>query len=211
MTTDLQLVIIADQLLTRAGLAVLLQPYAEIVGQTTSTANLVEEIELFRPNILLFDLGWSAAALLPQLSLLAEFELPLVALLAEDDAAAETLAALTLLRGYGLLRRDTPPPRLALALQAVQGGLLVLDPQYKALIAQTNPLPTIPTLDSLTKRELEVLSLLAQGETNKSIAHQLGITDHTVKFHVNAIMTKLGAQSRTDAVMRAIRAGWITL
>jgi DNA-binding NarL/FixJ family response regulator len=56
-----------------------------------------------------------------------------------------------------------------------------------------------------------VLHLLAQGLPNKLIARQLGITDHTVKYHVNAIMSKLGAQSRTDAVVRATRAGWLTL
>ena len=61
------------------------------------------------------------------------------------------------------------------------------------------------SLEDLTPREDEVLQLLAQGMTNKAIAHQLGITDHTVKFHVNAIMTKLNAQSRTDAVIRATR------
>ena len=63
----------------------------------------------------------------------------------------------------------------------------------------------------LTPRELEVLALVADGLPNKAIAGRLGISDHTVKFHVNAILSKLGAQSRTEAVTRAMRMGLITL
>ena len=58
---------------------------------------------------------------------------------------------------------------------------------------------------------LEVLALLAEGLPNKTIAHRLNISEHTVKFHVNAIMGKLGAQSRTEAVVRATRLGLILL
>ena len=63
----------------------------------------------------------------------------------------------------------------------------------------------------LTAREHQVLQLLAQGLTNRAIALQLGITQHTVKFHVNAIMSKLDAQSRTEAVVRATQLGMIAL
>ncbi|MBI1880571.1 MAG: response regulator transcription factor, partial [Chloroflexi bacterium] len=63
----------------------------------------------------------------------------------------------------------------------------------------------------LTPRELEVLQLLAEGLPNKAIARRLDISDHTVKFHVNAILSKLSAQSRTDAVVRATRLGLILL
>ncbi len=63
----------------------------------------------------------------------------------------------------------------------------------------------------LTPRETQVLQLLAEGLPNKVIASQLEISEHTVKFHINSIMGKLGAQSRTDAVMRATRSGLILL
>ena len=63
----------------------------------------------------------------------------------------------------------------------------------------------------MTSRELEVLWLLAEGLPNKAIASRLGISEHTVKFHVNSIMGKLSAQSRTDAVVRATRLGLILL
>ena len=68
-----------------------------------------------------------------------------------------------------------------------------------------------PLVESLTPREVEVLQLLAEGLPNKGIAQRLGISEHTVKFHVNAIMGKLGAQSRTEAVVQATRLGLILL
>ena len=68
-----------------------------------------------------------------------------------------------------------------------------------------------PEADRLTARENEVLQLLARGLTNRAIAQALGISQHTVKFHVNAIMSKLHAQSRTEAVVRASQLGLIVL
>ena len=65
--------------------------------------------------------------------------------------------------------------------------------------------------ESLTSREVQVLELLAEGLSNKTIAERLGISDQTVKFHVASISGKLGAVNRTDAVRRAVRQGLITL
>jgi DNA-binding CsgD family transcriptional regulator len=65
--------------------------------------------------------------------------------------------------------------------------------------------------EPLTAREHEVVQLLAQGLSNKAVGERLGISEHTAKFHVNAILTKLDAQTRTDAVVRAARLGLILL
>jgi DNA-binding NarL/FixJ family response regulator len=65
--------------------------------------------------------------------------------------------------------------------------------------------------EALTSRELEVLEALGEGLSNKSVAARLGITEHTVKFHVSAIFGKLGAENRTDAVRRGVRLGLIAL
>jgi DNA-binding NarL/FixJ family response regulator len=76
----------------------------------------------------------------------------------------------------------------------------------------TSSPPFLPdALESLTAREHEVLALLAEGLPNKAIAHALGISDQTVKFHVAAIIGKLGATNRTDAVRRAIRRGLVAV
>jgi DNA-binding NarL/FixJ family response regulator len=69
--------------------------------------------------------------------------------------------------------------------------------------------PPSPLIEELTPRELEVLQLLVRGLSNKAIGFQLDISEHTVKFHVNAIMTKLSAQSRTEAAVRATQMGLV--
>jgi DNA-binding NarL/FixJ family response regulator len=70
--------------------------------------------------------------------------------------------------------------------------------------------PKLPSV-ALTPREIEVLRLLADGTSNKMIAHKLGISDHTVKFHVTSILTKLNAGSRTEAVTLGVRMGLVYL
>jgi DNA-binding NarL/FixJ family response regulator len=67
------------------------------------------------------------------------------------------------------------------------------------------------SLDALTERETEVLQLLAQGQSNKQIAHSLHTTEKTIKTHVSRVLSKLGVQSRTQATLYAIRAGMVSL
>jgi DNA-binding NarL/FixJ family response regulator len=72
-------------------------------------------------------------------------------------------------------------------------------------------LASVPLEEHLTRRELEVLEVLAEGLSNRAIASRLHISEHTVKFHVSSIFAKLGAENRTDAVRRGVRQGLITL
>jgi DNA-binding NarL/FixJ family response regulator len=110
----------------------------------------------------------------------------------------------------GLLLRDVSVGPLLATLLAVTHGLLVLDPALATGVLPTRDRTSESLIEELTPREVEVLQLLADGLTNKAIAHQLGISEHT-KFHVNAILGKLGGQSRTEAVVRATRLGLILL
>lgn len=71
--------------------------------------------------------------------------------------------------------------------------------------------PELPIYEALTPRELEVLSVLAEGLSNRAIASRLAISEHTVKFHISSIFAKLGAENRTDAVRRGVRLGLISL
>ena len=89
---------------------------------------------------------------------------------------------------------------------AAKATTIAADAVLQALEDQEGPL-----VEALTPRELEVLSLVAEGLPNKSIAARLGISDQTVKFHVSMIYAKLGAVNRTDAVRRAVRQGLLTL
>ena len=103
---------------------------------------------------------------------------------------------------------------LVAAVQAVSRGLIVIDPQIAGIAGlrwNGAPAPIDPVDDLLTPREMEVLRLVANGLPNKTIAHQLEISEHTVKFHVGSILTKLDAASRTEAVTIATRRGLLAV
>lgn len=140
--------------------------------------------------------------------------LPAIVTLSEDDRPVTLLRQLAL-RGWGIISPDAPAAEMQAAVLSVAQGLVVLSlPLASNLIGSRN---TVQTLEGggipepLTARETEVLELLSQGLSNKLIARRLNISEHTVKFHVSSIYTKLDASSRTDAVSRGARLGLITL
>lgn len=211
MTEEARILIIADNPLVRAGLAAMLdQETLYIAGQIAWSQQVADTLDLTQPDIILANLGWQPEGALTSLAEIAPYAPPVLALMNDGLDASIVATTLSEFRLYGLLRNENDPELLVLAIQAVLGGLTVIEPD---LLPSLLPVPITEThlIEELTPREDEVLQLLAQGMTNKAIAHELSITDHTVKFHVNAIMTKLNAQSRTDAVIRATRSGLIIL
>jgi len=111
-----------------------------------------------------------------------------------------------LYRAWGILPTDSSAEELTAAIHALSQGLIVGTP---ALLfeSESEPLERGP----LTERETEVLGLLSKGLANKQIALSLGISEHTVKFHVSSIYTKLNVTNRTEAVRVGLRGGWVTL
>jgi DNA-binding CsgD family transcriptional regulator len=109
-----------------------------------------------------------------------------------------------------VLLRDTDGPRLVATLQAAALGLVVVDGPLSAGALRTRAAAD-PLVESLTPRELEVLQLIGQGLSNRAIAERLAISEHTAKFHVNAILGKLGAQTRAEAVAQGVRSGLLLL
>lgn len=188
----------------RAGLQALLASAAlEVVGAVaslTSAAILAEADALVLADDALLD---EAARSIPGDGTLA------LVVLSDGESAAAQLRRLPL-RGWAVLPSEVSGAELQAAVQAAAQGLAVLSP-----MAASRLLGPRPTLDApaepLTPREREVLDLLGQGLSNKLIARRLTISEHTVKFHVAAIFTKLGASSRADAVSRGARSGLITL
>jgi len=135
---------------------------------------------------------------------------PIVALSDPDDAGSSA-SALVRLGLRSILSGDFSRLQILAALQAVSFGLVVTTPDSVALPAGSSAGTAPEMVEPLTPRELEVLRLLASGLANKQIADRLGISDNTVKFHVAAILGKLGAASRTEAVAIGIREGLILL
>lgn len=117
-------------------------------------------------------------------------------------------------RAWGMLTADATADELGAAVRAVQAGLLVGDPELliPLLGSPANPNEAAPAeAEPLTGRETEVLQHLSRGLANKQIAVRLGISEHTVKFHVSSIYSKLGAGNRTEAVRIGVQQGWISL
>jgi len=140
---------------------------------------------------------------------LADLPVPAVLLL---DPADPALAGSALRSGIrGAISWDATPQEIEGAVHAVNAGLVVTTP---ALLAELRPDAQTfaeELAEPLSERELEVLDLLAEGLSNKLVAHRLGISEHTVKTHVASIFAKLGVSSRTEAVSQAIRRGLVML
>jgi len=211
--SDLRLLVVAADPLARAGLATLLSGQAgvQIVGQVDAGQMLPAEIDIYRPELIVWDLGWDPAgslALLEELAGEQELdEVPVLALIPDEEPAGLAWSA----GARGLLFRDVTAPRLLAAIQALAQDLAAVEPALMAGLMISASFDEPAPAEDLTPRELEVLQLLAEGLANRAIAQELDISEHTVKFHVNAIMGKLGAQSRTAAVVRATRLGLILL
>ena len=205
----LRVLIVADDPLVRTGLATTLEgrPGYLVAGQVGEEADVASAIELHQPDVLLWDTGWDSPLSDDRLAGLTNLRVPAVLLVSGDAVAEEAWAA----GARGLLLRDAETPQLLAALAAATQGLVTVDPSLAAVVRRAGDQSSVVPAEELTRRELEVLRLLAEGLPNKAIADALNITDHTVKFHLNAVFGKLGVQSRTEAVTRATRLGLILL
>jgi len=133
-----------------------------------------------------------------------------VVLLSSDPAAAWTAQARRL-GVRAVLRDDATAEELAGAIVAARAGLVALHPDALKRSAEARAAEPHGGAAALTPRELEILEMMAQGMSNRSIAGGLGISSQTVKFHVASILAKLGAASRTEAVTFGVRHGLIAL
>lgn len=181
------------------------QTTLRVSGQAGDNEDVAAAVEATRPDAIVWDVGWQA-----EIDAFADHGaegVPVLALVRTEQDAAIVLGAGA--RGI-LLRGGAGGPHVEAAVQALIQGLLVLDPAFlTALPARADREPESP-IEPLTPREQEVLQRLAEGLSNRMIAQRLEISEHTVKFHVNAILGKLSAQSRTEAVAHAARLGLIT-
>lgn len=139
------------------------------------------------------------------------FDRPVLALV-HAGGAADAMAA----GASGAIRRDSRASAIVAAIHAVQQGLMVYDGDHveKGGAPVAAPAAVISherAQGVLTPRENEVLTLLAEGLSNKEIAAKLEISEHTAKFHVNSILQKMNAQKRVEAVVRAAKMGLIDL
>jgi two-component system nitrate/nitrite response regulator NarL len=198
-----RLLLVGEDALARAGLRALAESSGYVVAAEATPAAL-ESVAEDDADAAVWDLG--ARGALDGLRGLSA-RLPVVAVLWNDEQAGEALAA----GARAVLLRDRVEDRLLPAVTAAAAGLVTLDEALAESVLRPRPVPAPALAEPLTPREVEVVQLLAEGLTNRRIGERLGISEHTAKFHVNAILGKLGASSRSEAVAQAARLGLVQL
>ena len=197
--------------ITRAGLESLVgaDPRFQICDAHESPGDPVRAVRTLTPDVVLLE-GPSQALLASLLSGPPAGQ-KLVAM--TDELSRNEIRQLLQLGVRALLPRDAAPEEILAALAATAEGLAVISADLLDLLLPTSieAVHPLPVGEPLTAREIEVLSLLAEGAANKEIASRLKISEHTVKFHVSAILGKLGAATRTEAVSRGYREGLIAM
>jgi two-component system, NarL family, response regulator YdfI len=170
---------------------------------------LGEQIRILHPDVVLMDLDGERLD-----SVLHGLRSTRAGVIALDDDPRRVLVDEPAVRGLlrGVLPRDAGAGEILAAVEAVAAGLVALHPEALDALRRRGPVRAASdTAQPLTARELEVLGMLAEGLGNKAIASRLAISSHTAKFHVAAIMGKLGARSRTEAVALGLRRGLVAI
>ena len=170
---------------------------------------LGEQVRTLRPDVVLVDLDGERIE-----SALYGLRPARAGVIVLDDDPRRVFVDEPAVRGLlrGVLPPDAGAGEILAAVEAVAAGLVALHPEALDALRRRGPVrarsdPAQP----LTARELEVLGMLAEGLGNKAIASRLAISSHTAKFHVAAIMAKLGARSRTEAVALGMRRGLVAI
>jgi len=209
-TMVIRVLIVDDHSVVREGLRMFLarDPDLEVVGEAADGAKAIEQARRLRPDVVVMDL------LMPVLDGMAatraiRSELPETEVLALTSVLERASVVEAIRVGaIGYLLKDTKAAELRTAIKAAAAGQVHLSHQASASLLGAVRLPERP--EPLTPREMDVLRLLAQGHSNKEIARILHLVEETVKFHVRHILAKLGVQSRTQAVLAAIRLGMVS-
>jgi len=205
----IKVLVVDDHQLVRAGLIALLDTASdlEVAGEAADGEEALELARELRPDVVLMDLS------MPVLDgvdatrrLLAEQPGTCVVVLTsftETERVTEALAA----GAIGYLLKDSDPHDLIAAVRAAAHGHAPLDPRVtRALLpgaSASTPTPTPAAADLLSSRESEVLALVAKGLANKQVARALGISEHTVKVHLNNVFRRIGVNDRTSAALWA--------
>ncbi len=215
MINPIRVLVVDDHLVVRKGIRALLatEPDIEVVGEARDGAEAVAEASRLRPDVILMDL------VMPQMDGIAAIERILAAqpaarilVLTSFDADDKVFPAIRA-GALGYTLKDFGPAELVRAIQRVHRGESSLHPAIARKVLQELAHPPLrpPTSEPLSEREVEVLRLVARGESNHQIAAALRISEGTVRTHVSSILSKLHLARRTQAALYALREGLASL
>ncbi|MFT5503687.1 MAG: two-component system nitrate/nitrite response regulator NarL [Gammaproteobacteria bacterium] len=211
---NMRVILIDDHTLFREGLESLLsRRQIEVIASVGNGEEGMELIQKLEPDIVLLDMRMpeiNGLAILERMKALG-VKMPIVILTTSSEERDLVESLRSGARGY--LLKDMDPDSLVVALSDIVGGKTIVAPALAPILAKVVQ-GNFPDLDDknspfehLTPRETEILGLLAEGQSNKVIARNLGISDGTVKLHVKAILRKLNVHSRVEAAVLAVEHG----
>ena len=199
-----------DHSVVREGLRMFLgrDPELAVIGEASDGVEAVSLARQLHPDVVLMDLLMPVMDGIAAISAIRK-QLPETEVIALTSVLESTSVVGAVKAGaIGYLLKDTKAPELRKAIKAAAAGQVQLSPQASAYLVREVRTPEV--IEALTEREREVLHLLVQGLSNKEIARDMRIVEDTVKIHVKHILAKLGVQSRTQAVLCAIRLGLVS-
>jgi NarL family two-component system response regulator LiaR len=210
----ISILIVDDHAVVREGLRTFLELQAglEVIGEAADGVDAVKQARQLRPDVILMDLVMPALDGVGAMRALRE-EVPdsrviVLTSFLDDDRVLPAIQA----GAAGYLLKNVEPFELARAIVAAHRGEAIIDPSAAARLVQAlaeGSAPRHAEAERLTRREREVLELIAGGRSNKRIALELGIAEKTVKTHVGHLLAKLGVADRTQAALLAVRDGLV--
>jgi NarL family two-component system response regulator LiaR len=215
MNGSIRVLVADDHEIVRKGICALLDtvPDIEVVGEAHDGREAIAEAQRLLPDIILMDLVMPGTDGVEAIRRIRAFRPEVRVLVLTSFCGDDKLFPAIKAGAAGYLLKESGPQELVQAIRQVHGGQSALHPAIarKVLQGLAQPAPRGPAADVLSDREIEVLRLVAIGQSNGDIARRLGISEATVRTHVSNILAKLHLYSRTQAAVYALREGLASL